>query len=56
MRLNRPNHWGVFGAGKGIWGEEMEHFTTEKWIDFANQVVATNERELMEKHLKPNQN
>lgn len=30
----------------------MEHFTTEKWIDFAHQVVATNERELMEKHLK----
>jgi hypothetical protein len=33
-------------------GEEMEHFTTEKWIDFVNQVVAANENKLMEKHLK----
>ncbi len=30
---------------KGFWGEEMEHFTTEKWIDFVNQVVATSEKE-----------
>jgi len=30
----------------------MEHFTIEKWIDFANQVVATNEKVLMEKHLE----
>jgi hypothetical protein len=37
---------------KGNWGEEMEHFKTEKWIDFVNQVVSANEKELMEKHLK----
>ncbi len=37
---------------KGIWGEEMEHFTTQKWIDFVNQVVAANDKRLMEKHLK----
>jgi hypothetical protein len=30
----------------------MEHFTSEKWIDFVNQVVTTNENQLMEKHLK----
>jgi len=30
----------------------MEHFTTEKWIDFINQVVAANEKTLMEKHLE----
>ena len=30
----------------------MEHFTIEKWIDFANQVLATNEKVLMEKHLE----
>jgi len=30
----------------------MKHFTTEKWIDFANQVVATDEKVLMEKHLE----
>jgi len=30
----------------------MEHFTTEKWIDFVNQVVATSEKPLMEKHLE----
>src|ERR1700687_1933564 len=30
----------------------MEHFTTEKWIDFVNQVVAAKEKQLMEKHLK----
>jgi hypothetical protein len=35
-----------------IWGEEMEHFTTEKWIDFVNQSVAVNEKVLMEKHLE----
>src|SRR5260370_212717 len=33
-------------------GGEMEHFTTEKWIDFVNQVVTANENQLMEKHLK----
>lgn len=33
-------------------GGEMEHFTTEKWIDFVNQVVTANENLLMEKHLK----
>ena len=37
---------------KGFWGEEMEHFTIEKWIDLANQVLATNEKVLMEKHLE----
>jgi hypothetical protein len=37
---------------KGFWGEEMKHFTTEKWIDYVNQVVATNEKVLMEKHLE----
>src|SRR6266849_2735626 len=30
----------------------MEHFTTEKWIDFVNLVVAADEKQLMEKHLK----
>ena len=30
----------------------MEHFTTEKWIDFVNQVVGVGEKQLMEKHLK----
>lgn len=30
----------------------MEHFTTEKWIDFVNQVVGFGEKQLMEKHLK----
>jgi hypothetical protein len=29
----------------------MEHFTTEKWIDFVNEVVTTGEKVLMEKHL-----
>jgi hypothetical protein len=30
----------------------MKHFTTEKWIDFVNQVVSLKESEEMEKHLK----
>ena len=30
----------------------MEHFTTEKWIDFVNQVVGVGEKQFMEKHLK----
>jgi hypothetical protein len=50
--MNHPTHWGVLGMQKGIWGEEMEHFTTEKWIDFVNQVVAANDKQLMEKHLE----
>jgi len=48
----RPGRWECRGCGKGFWGEEMEHFTTEKWIDFVNQVVATSEKPLMEKHLE----
>ncbi len=50
--IDRPIYRGVFGAGKGSWGEEMEHFTTENWIDFVNQAVDTNEQELMERHLR----
>jgi hypothetical protein len=52
MSIVGPGRWGVPGIWKGFWGEEMEHFTTEKWIDFANQVVAANEKVLMEKHLE----
>ncbi len=33
-------------------GEEMEHFTIEKWIDFVNQAVDTNEKQLLERHLE----
>ena len=29
----------------------MEHFSFEKWIDFVNQAVTTNERQQMDKHL-----
>jgi hypothetical protein len=29
----------------------MEHFSVEKWIDFVNQAVTTNERQRMDKHL-----
>jgi hypothetical protein len=29
----------------------MEHFSVEKWIDFANQAVASDEKERMEQHL-----
>ena len=50
--LDRPSHWGVLGTQKGIWGEEMEHFTTENWIDFVNQAVDSNDKLLMERHLK----
>jgi len=41
----------LLGCGKDI-GGKMKHFMTEKWIDFANEVVSASERELMEKHLK----
>jgi hypothetical protein len=30
----------------------MEHFTVEKWIDFVNQAVDTNEKQLLERHLE----
>src|SRR5271163_1801284 len=29
----------------------MEHFTTEEWIDFVNQVVPQRKQEAMRKHL-----
>lgn len=29
----------------------MEHFNVEKWIDFVNQAVTSNERQKMDKHL-----
>jgi hypothetical protein len=47
-----PVRWGAHRRTKGIWGEEMEHFKTEKWIDFVNEVVSADEKQLMEKHLK----
>jgi hypothetical protein len=50
--MNRSIHWGVLGTRKGIWGEQMDHFTTQNWIDFVNQAVDTNEQQLMERHLK----
>jgi hypothetical protein len=33
-------------------GGMMEHFNVEKWIDFVNQAVTSNEKDLMDKHLK----
>lgn len=33
-------------------GGKMEHFSVEKWIDFVNQAVTSNEKDLMDKHLK----
>ena len=30
----------------------MEHFSTENWIDFVNQAVDSNDKLLMERHLK----
>jgi hypothetical protein len=29
----------------------MEHFSVEKWIDFVNQAVSTNEKQRMDEHL-----
>src|SRR5258708_16490622 len=29
----------------------MEHFSVEKWIDFVNQAVTTNEQQQMDRHL-----
>jgi hypothetical protein len=29
----------------------MKHFSTEEWVDFVNQVIASNQREVMQKHL-----
>src|SRR2546422_4797656 len=46
--MDRPIHGGALGMQKGIWGEEMEHFTTGKWIDFVNQAVGASEKHLME--------
>jgi len=32
-------------------GRDMKHFSTEEWVDFVNQVIASNQREAMQKHL-----
>jgi hypothetical protein len=29
----------------------MKHFSTEEWVDYVNQVIASNERETMQMHL-----
>jgi hypothetical protein len=29
----------------------MKHFSTEEWVDFVNQVIASNQRDAMQKHL-----
>ena len=29
----------------------MKHFSTEEWVDFVNQVIASDERDAMQKHL-----
>src|SRR5580704_8127861 len=29
----------------------MKHFSTEEWVDFVNQVIASDEQEVMQKHL-----
>jgi len=42
----------MLGTRKEILGEEMEHFATERWIDFVNQAVDTNEKQSMERHLQ----
>jgi len=53
MRAIRTSHsQGMFGTRKEILGEEMEHFAIERWIDFVNQAVDTNEKQLMERHLQ----
>jgi hypothetical protein len=45
-----PPGWGA--SGQKLWGEKaMKHFTTEDWIDFANELVAGSKREDMERHL-----
>ena len=50
--IGRPIDRGMLGTRKEILGEEMEHFATERWIDFVNQAVDTNEKQLMERHLQ----
>jgi hypothetical protein len=50
--MNRSIHRGVFGTQKGIWGEEMEHFTTENWIDFVNQAADASAKQSIEQHLQ----
>jgi len=50
--MHRSNHWGVAGTKKGIWGDAMEHFTTEQWIDFVHQTVSKAEKVQMTQHLE----
>jgi len=50
--IEGPGHWGVLGMQKGFWGEEMKHFTMEKWIDFVNKVMTASEKEAMGRHLE----
>jgi len=43
--------WGADGTER-LGGTEMKHFSTEEWIDFANEAVAASRRQEMEKHLE----
>jgi hypothetical protein len=43
---------GLVQRQKGTWGKTMKHFTTEEWIDFANQVVSGSKKREMTEHLE----
>jgi hypothetical protein len=50
-RILATVRWGADGKER-LGGTEMKHFSTEQWIDFANEAVAASRRQEMEKHLK----
>jgi hypothetical protein len=50
-RDTRHRCWGADGK-EGFGGIGMKHFTTEEWIDFANEAVAKGIRQQMERHLE----
>jgi hypothetical protein len=44
--------WGAEQLRKVNGGTEMQHFTTEEWVDFVNQVTSTGQFVAMQKHLE----
>jgi hypothetical protein len=49
--LNHCHRWGAGDSEESDGGREMKHFSAAEWIDFVNQLVTSNAREGMQKHL-----
>jgi hypothetical protein len=49
--LYQCRRWGAEARKEIMGGRKMTHFSTEEWIDLVNQVVTSDRRQAMQKHL-----